>query len=172
MNSKYILGRFHLLWNRCRCTSAWRWFDRRTVQVGSCSVPSSFGSHGATAVLCVSWEKPIRTRLVLRQRVLFTTFRTFHEPLNLLLPSFYWLRMFMNVAKTQYRIRVSANLCFRQLDCSVVQQSRCHPWQCIPFNRRYSKCFILLIQDQFLRNCEQCFDLSKSVFLVVRRFSR
>ena len=44
-------------------------------------------------------------------------------------------------------------------DWSVMQQSRSHPWNCIPFDRRYSEYLIRLIQDQFFRNINQCFEL-------------
>ena len=69
----------------------------------------------------------------------------------------------MNFAKTKHRIRVNACLFFRQLDRFVMWQSRSHPWNCIPFNRTYSKYLTFLIQDQFLRNIKQCF-----VFFEVR----
>ena len=38
-------------------------------------------------------------------------------------------------------------------------QSRSHPWNCTPLDRRYSKYLLQLIQDQFLRIIEQLYDL-------------
>ena len=61
------------------------------IQVGSCSLQSSFGYHEATPVLCVL-EKTTRARLENED-----------------------VREFC-----QYRIREDVHISFRQLDCSVV----------------------------------------------------
>ena len=78
----------------------------------------------------------------------------------------------MDLSKTKHRIRI--NVCFRQLDRSVMKQSSSHPWNCIPFNRRYPAYLIFVIQDQVLRNIEQCSDLFEvytlgctQIFLVI-----
>ena len=102
----------------------------------------------------------------------FTIFRRMREPLNVASPRLYWSWILSNFSKTKHWIWEDVYFCCWQLDSFVVQQSSYHPWNCIPLNGRYPTCISgFWSRISFCEISNNCVIFSKSVFLVVRRFS-